>query len=48
MEDKGKYIKGFLAGAALTAFIIPRINSKKAMQMIQTGLSMIAHKANKM
>ncbi|MDI3477241.1 MAG: hypothetical protein PWQ59_766 [Thermoanaerobacterium sp.] len=48
MEDKGKYIKGFLAGAALTAFIMPKISSKKAMQMIQTGLSKIARRANKM
>lgn len=47
MEEKGKYIKGFLAGVAAAAFILPRINSKKARQMLQIGLSKISNKVNK-
>ncbi|AEF17172.1 MULTISPECIES: hypothetical protein [Thermoanaerobacterium] len=48
MDDKGKYLKGFLTGAAAAAFILPRINSKRVRQLIQMGLTKIAHRANKM
>lgn len=45
--DKGKYIKSFLAGAVVAAYIMPRINSRKNKEMIEKGLSKLFHFVNK-
>lgn len=42
MGDKGKYIKGFLSGAAIATLIIPKINSKKTKQFIHSSLSKLS------
>lgn len=48
MNEKGKYIKSFLAGAAMAVFVFPRIKSKKIRQVLQMGLSKLLHKVNKL